>query len=318
LLSAEVPGSRTVPSVAGEMLQFLYAHEGTRRFMLELKTGRVREYDYVSDPTFRHDLAPSSPRASEVKQFLHGYQDVMRYAITGDKLAPPPGDAPKRPALPHVETSERVSRGTPPLRAASDVDVIAELEQALESRPEWLELSVAPNGRGTLVVRHWKDPAPGNPFDPSYVPLPDTIAEGPPLDDVLARLAGRASLFLDIERPARFGDVMNVVHGTVAAVGRLPRDVRLVIESSDEVILTSIRQFSGVSLAYRLAPGPVTERALSFASERGFSWACLAEEYATPDAVAAAHAQGLRVVTYPRGPAPPAGAAEPPDARVVN
>jgi arylsulfatase A-like enzyme len=315
LIAGAVPPLRIVPSVAGDSLQFLYAHEGSRRFMLELKTGRVRAFDYVADPTFRRDLAGSDPRASEIGEFLRAYQDVMYYVVVNDKLAPP-GESQKRPGLPRAGASERVSRGS--TSTGPGADVMVELERALEGRPEWLELSVAANGRGELVVRHWKDPAPASPFDPSYVPVPDTIAEGPPLDDVLARIAGRAGLFIDIERPARFADIMSVVHGTVAAVGRLSPSVRVVVESSDEVMLTSIRQFSGVSLAYRLTPGTVTEVALSFASDRGFSWVGLAEEYATPDAIAAAHAHGLRVVTYPRGLASAPDAAEPPDARVVN
>jgi arylsulfatase A-like enzyme len=319
LLGADVPAVRIVPSVAGESLEFLYAHEGTRRFMLELRTGRFREYDYVSDPTFRRDLAASDPRAPEVREFLHGYHDLMHYAIMRDKLAPPIDEAPKRAALSRVAAAERVLRGTPPLGTAPGGDVGADLERALEARPEWLELSIAPNGRGALVVRRWKEPAPASPSDPSYVPVPDTIAEGPPLDEVLARIGGRASLFLDVERPARFPDIMNVVHGMVAAVGRLPENVRVVVESSDEVMLTSIRQFSAVSLAYRIAPIAVSDKALSFAAERGFTWVSIAEEYATPDAIAGAHAHGLRVLTYPRA-APPAGAptAELPDARVVN
>jgi hypothetical protein len=321
LLVAGAPASRIVPSVAGDSLQFLYAHEGSRRFMLELKTGRVREFDYVADPTFRRDLAGSDPRALEIKEFLHAYQDVMYYAVMGDKLAPPADEtSTRRIGLPRVETAERVSRGARPPSAATDMDVVTDLERALEGRPEWLELSVAPNGRGALVVRRWKDPPPVYPSDPSHVPMPDTLAEGPPLGDVLARLDGRASLFLDVERPDRFADVMNVVHGMVSAVSRLPEAARVVIESSDDVMLTSIRQFSGVSLAHRITSGAVTEAALAFAAERGFSWVCVAQEFATTEAIAAVHAHGLRVVTYPHGssPLPPAQTAEQPDARVVN
>jgi hypothetical protein len=46
----------------------------------------------------------------------------------------------------------------------------------------------------------------------------------------------------------------------------------------------------------------------------------LAEEFATAEAIVAAHVHGLRVVTYPRGAAlaPGLPAAEPADARVVD
>jgi hypothetical protein len=315
LLGADVPATRIVPSVAGDSLQFLYAHEGTRRFMLELKTGRLREYDYVSDPTFRRDLAGPDPRTSEVREFLVGYRNLMQYVIMKDRLAPAGGEAPKPAALPRVETAGRVLRVAP-----AGGDVVAELERALEARPEWLELSVAPNGRGGLVARSWKQPPSASPTDPSYMPITDSVTEGPSLDDILARFGSRASLFLDVERPTRFADTMDVVHGMVAAIGRLPDSARIVVESSDEVLLTSIRQFSGVSLAYRMTPGAVTDIALGFASDRGFGWVCVAEEYATDDAVRAAHAHGLRVVTYPRGapPAPEEQATEQPDARVVK
>lgn len=315
LLGADVPVTRVIPSVAGDSLQFLYAHEETRRFMLELKTGRLREYDYVSDPTFRRDLAGSDPRTSAVREFLVGYRNLMQYVIMKDKLAPAGDEAPKRVALPRVEKAGRVLRGAP-----AGGDVVAELERALEARPEWLELSVAPNGHAGLVVRSWKEPPAASPTDPSYMPITDTVAEGPSLDDVLVRFGSRVSLFLDVERPTRFADTMNVVHGMVAAIGRLPDSARIVVESSDEVLLTSIRQFSGVTLAYRMTPGALTDATLGFASDRGFGWVCVAEEYATAGAVQAAHAHGLRVVTYPRGasPALEEQASEPPDAQVVN
>jgi hypothetical protein len=113
---------------------------------------------------------------------------------------------------------------------------------------------------------------------------------------------------------------MSLVHGVVAVIDRLPPGARVVVESSDEVMLTSVRQFSKVSLAYRVAPGPASDETLKFAAERGFDWVCLAEDFASPSAIRAVHARGLRVVTYPRGPsrAPSDFAEEPPDARVVH
>src|SRR5437762_800345 len=98
--------------------------------------------------------------ALQVKEFLHGYQDLMYYAITGDKLAPPSGEAPKRPALPRVGAAERVARGASAASPGADGGVIPALERALSEHADWLELSVAPNARRALVVRHWKDPSP--------------------------------------------------------------------------------------------------------------------------------------------------------------
>lgn len=321
LLATDIPASRVVPSVAGEGLQFLYAHEGTRRFMLELRTNRLREYDYVSDALFRRDLAPSDARAPQIKEFLHAYEDVMYYAITKDKFAPPPLETQRAVALPGVAAAQRVSRGVTVPGAPADGGVVAELERALADHPDWLELSAAPDGRGHLVVRHWKDPAPALPTDPSHLLVQDTTAQGPPLEDVLTRIGGRAGIFLDVERPDRFADIMNVVHGTAAALARLPGDARVVVESSDEVMLTSILQFSpGTSVAYRITASIDLDQVLSFASERGFSWVCLAEATANPEAIVAAHAHGLRVVTYPGGPfpVPSVPSSELPDARVVT
>jgi arylsulfatase A-like enzyme len=321
LLGTEVPSERLILSVAGEGLQFLYAHGSERRFMLDLRAGlHFHEHEYLSDPTFRRDISKSDPDAPKVERFLFHYLDLMEYAIPNDKLSPPPEvEAPSKPALPHVAAAAKVCRGLPPGGSRTDAGVVSELEGALVDHPEWLELSVTSNAEGGLVVRHWKEPPPADPFNPSFV-TSDTTAEGPGLSDVVGRLSDSAGLFLDIERPLRFAHVMSLVHGMVAAIDRLPPGARVVVESSDEVMLTSVRRFSKVSLAYRVAPGPASDEALKFAAERGFDWVCLAEDFASPSAIRAVHAHGLRVVTYPRGPSRPPSdfAEEPPDARVVN
>lgn len=320
LLGPEVPKTRIVPSVAGDGLQFLYAHEGTRRFMLERNKGRIREYDYVTDPALRHDLAPGDAHAIEVTKFLRAFAEVMHYTVMRDKLAPPPDEEPPaRLALPRATTTQRVLRGRTSGVSTGDGGVTPEIDRALVARPDWLELSVASDGRGGLVVRHWKEPSAASPGTPAIV-VSDTYAQGPPLDTILPRATERAGVFVDIERPPRFRDIMATVHGTVAAVEKLPAGTRVVVESSDEVMLTSVRQFSRVDLAYRLAPRSVTERALRFAADRGFTWVSLAEDYATPEAIRAAHTAGLRVLVYPRGPSLPddAFSVEPPDARVLD
>lgn len=317
LLGADVPKARIVTSVAGDGLQFLYGHQGTRRFMLEVRGRRkIREHDYIDDPTFRRDLASSDPNTRTVKRFLSDYFDVMHYATVEDRFAPAPDTLQPSAELPRVAAAERVSRGAPP--DGADGGVVAELDRALAGRPDWLELSITTNARGGLVVRRWKEPPPAEGSDLS-IGHSDTTAEGPALEDVLAHLRNRAKLFLDVERPARFVDIMSTVHGVVAAVDGLPPGTA-VVESSDEVMLTSIRQFSKVSVAYRIPPDPVTAGPLRFASERGFGWVSLREDRATPEAIRAAHAQGLRVVTYPTEPpqASRGDAAEEPDARVVS
>jgi glycerophosphoryl diester phosphodiesterase/arylsulfatase A-like enzyme len=324
LLDGGVPSQRFVPSVAGETLEFVYAHEARRRFMLTLGSGRLVEFDLESDPTLRHDLAPGDPRSADVRRLLTDYLGVMRYAVENDRFAPSNAPARVAPSLPRVDrprfaAHRALTRGS----GGPPGNTLAAIDQALKDDAEWAEIDLNLTADGVPVVHH--DPTVLRPGGASATLDSMTLAELralpsgaaiPTLEEVLRKFAGRIGFCLELKAETRVSSMLSLARATLKVLERMPKESRIVIDSFDHMMLATVRRFSSWQIGYDLPQKPVKAEWLDFAAERGFDWVYIRFDVATEDAVRAAHQRGLRVMVYPPArPSDVAGlAAERPDA----
>jgi glycerophosphoryl diester phosphodiesterase len=307
LVGRDPSPERIIPSVAGESLQFLYAHQGSRRFMTELGKNRVAEYDYEQDPAFRNDLAPRDPRTPEIARFFQSYLAVMRYAVEQDRFSPPV--TPPRPVtpLPTVKTPRfaahraltRGAKSPPPNSAAA-------IEQAVKDGAEWAEIDLNTTLDRVPVVFH--DPElvlPDGTKVPVYSVTLDALRklpggeQIPTLEEVLTRYADRIGFCLELKPEPLVADMLSLVRTTLQILDRIPKDRRIVIDSFDHMMLATVRQFSSWPTGYDFPQKQVKSEWLDFARDRGFDWVYIREQFVTPDVVREAHARGLQVMVYP-------------------
>jgi glycerophosphoryl diester phosphodiesterase/arylsulfatase A-like enzyme len=306
LLSEDVPARRVVTSVAGESLEFLYAHEQGRRWMLSLKSGRLALYDPDRDPTFRHDLSVGDPRAPEVRRLLSSYLALMKPIVEADRLAPPEPSRQRAKlgtvSVPLFVAHRALTRGAMSPRPNS----VAAIEQAIADGAAWVEIDLSTTSDRVPIVYH-----------DEYFPLPDGTrvlvsqlslaglraqpggAAIPTLEDVLSKFAGRVGFCLELKPEPQVADMLSLTRTTLRLLDRLPAASRVMIDSFDHMMLGTVREFSRWPVGYDLPQKPIQMEWLDFARDRGFDWVYLRHELATPTIVRAAHERGLRVMVYP-------------------
>jgi glycerophosphoryl diester phosphodiesterase len=296
---------RWIPSVAGELMNFLFIHDGDERWTVDFKEGTLRRFNWRNDPHFERALpnAAASDRASKVRRFAEAYLQLGGYLNGLDRyVAPSVVAAVKpqqrkavRPSKSPIVVSHRGNTLGPDHPDAPRENTQAAIQAAIDAGMEWVEIDMQVTREGVVVLAH--DPViDGEPI--ASMSLAELRARDPSastLEEVLRRFGPQVGFCLEI-KPQQFLDKLSIVQGVIKLLPLAKRGA--IVDSFSRAAVEAMERHSEAETGFDLPHRAPRDEWLVYASERGFDWVYVRHDFITPAFADRAHELGLKVMAY--------------------
>ena len=289
-----------VYAVGPESMQQVHVWDGDAEVLFERASER---YSMLRSAQAHEE----SQVLNSVRAFVEATFPIHYYLLEKNAYFPPIRAGSARPALlsvtkPLFAAHRGNTRGP---QAADQENSRAALEQAAASSFPWLEVDVQINADGIPVLIH-DDTIVVDGQASAVVDLTLQQLRVLPgreeiltLEQLLSEFLPRKKLLIEVKPQLRYQTSAQLSRATVALLNRHPTRGRVIIDSFDEFLATSIKQQCDCEVGLDTPfQRPLTAVDLDHYHQLGVDWLYVEESVVTADLIRNAHSRGLKVMAY--------------------